>query len=278
MLPPDMTADWAWLTAALLTGLMSSGHCLGMCALPMSALLMQGSPGSNVTRVPAAIGRGGQAAASVANPGSAFPIRLVAYNLGRIGSYTLAGALAGWLGMTLGSRWLIAGISPLRLCLFILANLMIILTGLYLAGWGQGLAPLERLGRRGWRHLAPLAGRFMPARTPMQATLLGALWGWIPCGLVYAMLVTAMARASALQGALSLAAFGMGTLPMMLGVGALSDRLSHRLRDKLRQPTWRRVTAVLVITLGLWGLARSPSISAHHDWAALGALCQSWLP
>lgn len=124
---------------------------------------------------------------------------LLNYNLGRILSYVIAGALVG--GLLATTSELGAGkhaIAGLRL----VAALLMIALGLYLAGWWQGILLLERLGARLWPRLKPLAGKFLPFTSPVQALLFGMVWGWLPCGLVYSMLTWSAAAGSAGGGAL----------------------------------------------------------------------------
>ena len=147
--------------AALIVGLLGSTHCLGMCGGIVAALNM-----------------------GIADDLGKRPVSLLsyqlAYNAGRICSYVLVGLLAGTLGAGLAQL----GVSPVAGKLF--AAAFMIALGLYLANWWRGLAVLERLGAHLWRHIQPLAQRLFPIQSPFQAFLLGGLWGWLPCGLVYA--------------------------------------------------------------------------------------------
>jgi uncharacterized protein len=160
---------------------------------------------------------------------------------------------------------------PLRLALFLLANIIMLLTGLYIAGWTAGLVPLERIGQYLWRHLSPLTNKFLPVESLAQATLLGGLWGWIPCGLVYAMLVVALASGSALHGAATMIAFGLGTLPAMTVAGMLSAQMKTRLHDK----RLRIAAGILVMVIALLGLNRAPALAGLTDYASLAELCTS---
>lgn len=206
--------------ALFLVGLLAGGHCAGMCGGIVSALSMGGP--------------------------FRWPLHL-AYNGGRIASYALAGALAGGiggLGLGLAGQW------PVRLVLFVLANLMLIALGLYLIGLTRTLAPIERLGRHLWRHVQPLTGRFLPARTVAQAWPLGMLWGWLPCGLVYSALASALTAGSPTRGALLMLAFGAGTLPNLLLAGFFAGRLNAL----LYRPVVRVVAGLLVLAFGVYGL------------------------
>ncbi|HSH06722.1 MAG TPA: sulfite exporter TauE/SafE family protein, partial [Burkholderiales bacterium] len=199
-------AYWALPVAMLVTGFLSGVHCLGMCGGIVSAF--------------AVFGRGaGQATLALQPRGHAFGrelARQLAFNAGRIGSYALAGAIAGALG---GAGATVVGALPWQVALYVLANLMLVLVGLYLAGASAWLGRIEALGAPLWRRLQPLAARLLPARTLPQSVLAGLVWGWIPCGLVYAALAVAALAGSAERGALAMVAFGLGTLPNLLAAG-----------------------------------------------------------
>jgi sulfite exporter TauE/SafE len=84
----------------------------------------------------------------------------------------------------------------------------------------------------------------------MQAAALGYLWAWIPCGLVYSVLITAVATGSVLDGALVMLAFGAGTLPNLLGIGLLAGAAA-----RISERAWvKQVAGLLVIGFGLYAL------------------------
>jgi hypothetical protein len=171
----------------------------------------------------------------------------LAYNAGRIASYGIAGAIAGALG---GASLALSGQLPVRAVLFVLANLMLVALGIYLMGATRALAFTERFGQRLWRHVQPFSRRFLPARSVAQAFPLGLLWGWLPCGLVYSALVTALTSGSAVRGAGMMLAFGAGTLPNLL----LAGLLAARLKKFAGNPLVRVSAGLLVLAFGLWGL------------------------
>lgn len=213
------------LTAAFLVGLLGGGHCVGMCGGIVGAVTMT-LPGSK--------------------PKLPF---VLAYNLGRIGSYTLAGIIAGAVG---ASSFFLEHVLPVEKVLYALASLMLVLLGLYLAGIWRVLTRLEALGGRLWQHLQPYSKRLLPVRTLPQSLLLGVLWGWLPCGLVYSVLVAAVASGSSWQGGLLMLAFGFGTLPTLLAMGMTAVRLKH-----LLQNLWfRRLSGLLIAGFGLLALYR----------------------
>ena len=236
-----MTPDtFYYVGSAFLVGLMGGVHCVGMCGGIMNALVF-------------ALPQDQRAMAKV------LP-KVVLYNLGRIASYATAGAIIGAL-----AGWMQLIASPVGLGLRILAGTMLVAMGLYLAGWWRGLARLERLGGHLWKYLQPSANRLMPVRSGWQALLLGAIWGWLPCGLVYSALTLAAGVSHWYQSALVMIAFGLGTLPVMVVTGTFAAQVKVFIQQKLV----RNMAALLVIGFGVWTmfvpvshLLGSPS--AHH--------------
>ena len=150
----------AGLVTALLAGFLGGGHCIGMCGGIVSALSF------------------------ALPPSQRHPLRILslmlAYNLGRITSYSLAGVLAGLLG-----KGLVEQLPQLTYFLRWLAVLILVLMALYIGRWWQILIKAEVAGKFLWRYLEPLGRKLMPVTHPGQALLIGAVWGWLPCGLVY---------------------------------------------------------------------------------------------
>lgn len=213
------------ILAAFLVGLLGGGHCVGMCGGIVGAVSMT-LPGQRAQ----------------------LPF-LLAYNGGRIASYAAAGVLAGLLG---ASSVFLDHVLPAEKLLYALASLMLVALGLYLAGWWQGVLLLEKAGGRLWRRLQPLSQKLLPLHSPPQAFALGLLWGWLPCGLVYSVLVAALASGSAVSGGLLMLAFGLGTLPTLLAMGMAAVRLKTFLQN-----AWvRRASGLLVLGFGLLGLYR----------------------
>ena len=210
-------------SAAIIVGLLGSSHCVGMCGGIVGALNM-GIAGDLGSR-----------------PVSRFAYQL-AYNLGRISSYLLVGLLAGSLGAGLAQL----GVKPIAGKLFA-AGFMIAL-GLYLANWWRGLALLERLGAKLWCHIQPIGQRLFPITSPLQAFLLGTLWGWLPCGLVYAAVAWSLTTANAFDAARLMLCFGLGTLPAMLLVG----NAFNYLKDWVQSPLIRTSAGILVIAFGIY--------------------------
>ena len=190
-------------------------------------------------------------------------VRVLAYNTGRIGSYAVAGALAG--GLAGGVRTL-SGLTLLQSAGYWLANLMLVALGFYLMDVWRGLSRVEALGFAIWRHVQPLTRRILPPDTPAKMLGAGLLWGWLPCGMVYSMLMTAMLTGSAPAGATVMLVFGLGTLPMLLALGLAGLRV----RAALQRKPVRVTSGLVVLAFGLLGLARA-SNGLPASW--LDALC-----
>jgi sulfite exporter TauE/SafE len=242
------------LLPVFVVGLLGSVHCAGMCGGIVGTLSM--APGAG-RAIPVRVTR--KAAPALAN--------VLAYNAGRIGSYMTAGALAGGIGQGAGA---LARLPALQAGGYWMANLMLVMLGLYLMDAWRGLAWLEQGGQQIWRHVRPLLRHVRPVRGrsfgPGRMLAAGALWGWLPCGMVYSVLVTAMLSASAAGGALVMLAFGLGTLPMLLGLGLLGARL----RACLRLRGVRLACGALVLGFGLLGLVRAAG-GLPHSW--MESLC-----
>ncbi|MCB1870631.1 MAG: sulfite exporter TauE/SafE family protein [Gammaproteobacteria bacterium] len=222
--------EFTYLTA-FVVGLLGGVHCIGMCGGIVGALTF-GLPERQRARI-----------------GALLPYQL-AYNLGRVVSYVAAGAIMGGLGM------LIAEFMPVyyaQRVLLAVAGIFMIMLGLYLSGWWLVLNRLESAGSRLWRLIEPISRRLLPVRTPGQALLVGMIWGWIPCGLVYSMLVTAVSAGSALQGAAVMLAFALGTLPTLMSIGLLAG-VAARLS---RSPAVRGVAGALVMLFGVLTIVRA---------------------
>jgi sulfite exporter TauE/SafE len=216
------------LASALILGLLGGGHCLGMCGGLMGALTLAIPPDQRGRRLQL----------------------MLAYNLGRILSYACAGLLIGLAG------WAVAS-SPAAMAMRVVAALLLIAMGLYLAGWWSGLTRIEALGRGLWRHLQPIATRLLPVSSVPRALLLGAVWGWLPCGLVYSTLLWAASQGNAFDSATLMLAFGLGTWPILLATGLAAERT----RALLRQRGVRVAGGLLVMLFGLWTLP-----GPHQHW------------
>jgi sulfite exporter TauE/SafE len=229
--------ELTWISA-LAMGFFGSTHCIGMCGGVTAALTLSLPP------------------ATRAAPLRLFPY-LLGYNGGRIASYALAGALAGFLGQQFTGLLPVLKNYPISLWL---SAAFMIAVGLYLGDWWRGLAWLERGGAKLWQRIEPLGRRFLPPRNPLHALALGMVWGWLPCGLVYAALASALAAGGATAGAWHMLAFGAGTLPMLLAMGAAAQWLS----GLARRPLVRQIGAVLLIGFGLFLVWQSTQRHNHN--------------
>ncbi|HET7365495.1 MAG TPA: sulfite exporter TauE/SafE family protein [Burkholderiales bacterium] len=209
----------ALLASLLLLGLVSGIHCVGMCGGFVAAFA-----GRRVIPIRSAPER---------RWGS-----LLLFNAGRITSYAVAGAIGGTLGALVSAQGV----------LYVLANVLLIGIGLHLAGATTVLAPLEALGAPLWRRLQPLAARSMNG----NAYVAGLFWGWLPCGLVYGALAVAAFAGSAQGGAAAMAAYGLGTLPWLMGAGLAFSWLQGKVA--------RAVAGTLVLGFGVYGLAHGTDL------------------
>ena len=139
----------------------------------------------------------------------------------------------------------------------VIAACLLIAMGLYLAGIWSGLTRIEALGRGLWRYIQPLTKRFMPVTSLPRAIILGALWGWLPCGLVYSTLLWAASQGNALDSAALMLAFGLGTIPVLLATGLAAERLNGFLRNR----GVRVAAGIMVMLFGLWTLP-----GPHQHW------------
>lgn len=211
--------------AAFFLGLSGAGHCLGMCGGIAAALSLGGVRSPGIT---------------------------VAYQTGRIGSYTLLGAL---LGLAAGSIDIGAWTIGLRY----LAGLLLIGMGLYIADWWRGMALLERGGAWVWKPVQRWSAKWLPLRRWPQALALGLCWGLMPCGLVYSSLALAATAQNPAGSGLMMLLFGLGTLPAMLAtsIGA------QRLQTFLRRRELKIAIALLLIGAGAWTLYITAAHGGH---------------
>lgn len=204
--------------SALLIGIAGSVHCVGMCG---------GIVGAFTLFLPKNV--------------PIWPFLLM-YNLGRISSYTLAGAIAGYFSQMITSKSAFAG-----QVLLLISGVFLLLLALYIGNVWRLLTHLEGLGKRMWMKIQPYSKRFVPFKSPLSALPYGFIWGWLPCGLVYSTLSWSLASGSALKGASLMLAFGMGTLPAMLAMGASGATL----KAWLVKPGVRQVIAAMLAIYGL---------------------------
>ncbi len=211
--------------AAIMVGLLGSTHCVGMCGGIVSALSQGLSDPARNTK-------------------ALLLKHLLAYNAGRILSYTLIGALAGLVG---------AGVSELNplpslpIGAFI-ASIFMVALGMYLANWWRILSILEGMGAFVWRKIEPWGRRWLPVSNPLQAFGLGIIWGWLPCGLVYAVVAWSLTTGNMQQGAILMLGFGLGTLPTLVLMGVATAQLRHIIQ---RQAV-RTTAGIIIIVFGVY--------------------------
>ena len=234
-----MEQSLSLLAAAFVTGLLGSAHCFGMCAGISGLFAVNASVVSVRAQMPMAI----------------------AYNGGRVFSYVLLGVVVAVLGQTIVNA-IPTIAAPVRLA----SGVLIVIVGLQVAfGW-RFLAPLENAGARIWNRVAPTAKTLLPVTSIPKSLGLGLLWGWLPCGLVYSVLLLAATTANAMQGGLVMLAFGLGTMPAMIATGISASRLSFFMNRK------RLGAGLLIVLLGVLTLAvpvmkLSGSPDGMHDAA-----------
>ncbi|MEP3561079.1 MAG: sulfite exporter TauE/SafE family protein [Marinobacter sp.] len=212
-------------SSAFAIGLLGSTHCLGMCG-GISASLSMALP----------VGRGFRFRQT---------LLLLAFNFGRIGSYSLIAAGIALLSTQAAGQWAWAGLQ-----LMTLAGVLLIFMGLSMGQWWQGIRYIERAGAPVWRTLSPLTKRFLPVNNAGQALALGSLWGWLPCGLVYSTLGWAALQPTVPSAALTMFFFGLGTLPSMLATGYAAQWI----RGIKSHQGVRKISGILLILFGLWTL------------------------
>lgn len=200
-----MNYDITFFTLFLL-GFFGGTHCVGMCGGLSSAFALQLPPHLNRLGL------------------------IVLLNLGRISSYVLIGlivGLVGQIGISLDdTRWLQNG-------LYVAANVLLLLLGLYLAGLSTAATQIERIGRPIWKRLNPILNRLLPIKSVPACFGVGMLWGWLPCGLVYSASLYALGSGSAVQGGLYMLAFALGTLPNLLAMGIFAAQLKTLLQRRI---------------------------------------------
>ena len=223
-----MPFDPAFATSylvAFLMGLVSSLHCIGMCGSIIGTLTLSLSP-------------------EIRNKKSRMLPFVFNYNFGRITSYTLAGGLAGMI-----EAFAILHLSEIHghRILQILSAVIMASAGLYIAGWFPRFAYIEKVGIVVWKKIEPFGRKLIPVKNLSQAYLFGMVWGWLPCGLVYAALALAATAGSVSKSAFTMLAFGLGTLPAVIGVGIMTGILT-RLSGMQR---FKQVIGLFMIALAL---------------------------
>ena len=210
--------------SAFLVGLLGEVHCVGMCGGIAAVTCGSSAPGSGARRT-------------------------ALVHVGRLSAYAVQGAIVGALGAAVTS---LAPVHTAQLVVRLLAGLALIAAGLHLAGVASLLGPVERvlagpLGRaRAWLGAHANVG-------PVGELGRGFAWGLLPCGLVHGALALSLALGSPGWGAVSMLAFGLGTVPALVAVSSLArGALNLAMR-----PVVRRTAGMLVIASGVAHLARA---------------------
>lgn len=250
------------LVSVFLVGLLGGVHCAGMCGGIVS-LVGARAGAARLVPIRASAPRAAGTPTLDGSDATARWTMLAAYNAGRIASYTLAGAIAGGVG---SAAWLASHLLPVQQAAFVAANALMIAFGLYLTGALRSVTAIEGVGRGLWGALQPLATRTLLATRPREALAAGLVWGWVPCGMVYGVLVAALVGGSATQGAALMLAFGLGTLPNLMALGWSASRL----RALLHRRRLQQVAGLLVIAFGVGGLLRIDPMAHLH---AIAAVC-----
>lgn len=218
--------------SALIIGLAGGVHCVGMCG-----------------------GIVGAFSYAIPKRKPVLPYTL-AYNLGRISSYTFAGFITGWAGV-LFAQQINQGIVVLQF----VSAVFLFLLACYIAGWWQGLKQIEKVGGKIWRHISPWSKKLLPFKSPLYALPYGMIWGWLPCGLVYSVLTWSLASGSGLQGAIIMTGFGLGTLPIMILMAAGFNHLT----SVIQHPKTKLLMGILLAAFAIHQLFSAITNSIHSS-------------
>ena len=226
------------LTSAFLLGFFSTMHCIGMCGGIIGALSLS---------LPVEIRN---------NKPKLFTF-VLSYNLGRLVSYGVAGFIAGAVGTSVLQS---VGFDQGHAILRGIGVFMMIAIGLYLTGWIPQLASIEKIGIPVWKHLEPIGRKLVPVASIPKAVAYGLIWGWLPCGLVYFVLIWALTAGDAIHGASTMLAFGAGTLPTLITAGFMTSwitRFAHSTQA-------RQLVGLLIIIMAISSLFIPMEHHHHH--------------
>lgn len=193
--------------SAFLMGILGSGHCAGMCG----GIAALAGYATNTSRA-----------------GSQFSC-ILCFNLGRLFSYT---SFAVCISLAIRSFEQLTGFNQIGTAFEILAASLLCITGIHLTGWFKSLHFIERQGQRFWKKVMPIAQKLLPIKSYYHAFLLGILWGWLPCGLLYSALSFSALSPSPIYAGLTMFSFGLGTLPSMLTAGYFSSKLTQWIKNQ----------------------------------------------
>lgn len=208
--------------SAFIIGLLGGGHCIAMCG-GITTMLTSALPQDKTSHIP----------------------YVLSYNIGRILSYSFIGAIAGFT-----SSIAIKNLGFPIIALKILAGVFLILLGLYIGQWLMWLTKVEYIGKKVWQVLSPFSKKLIPINSVKKSLLLGTLWGWLPCGLVYSTLTWSLASGNAVDGALIMTFFGLGTLPALLTVSFGVNQVKVLIQNFF----FRKAMALCLIIYGIFTL------------------------
>lgn len=234
---------WA-LGIGLLQGFL---HCTGMCGPFVLAFSLSFRSQDSVTR----------------HPGRQIIFSHIAHNLGRIVSFTVMGAIFGALGHFVNTA---AHTTGLEAAAGFIGGGLMLLWAVDEARSGHGGGFMEKWSLLQWRPIQTLFRKLMSVRTPRAAFFAGIILGFHPCGLIFAMLLSASATGSSLAGALTLLAFGIGTSPALLSVAAAGWYGSKRLRGRKFTYIAAGLIAVSGVLFILRGMAVNGWIPGVYPW------------
>ena len=235
------------LFSAFIIGFLGSGHCLAMCG-GITTMLTSAINQPSRSSLPNSSAQGDIEITTVSSlPSCSAQLKysnlVVFYHIGRIASYCLIGAIVGFTG-SIAAKNIGLPIAGLRL----IAAVFLIFLGLYIGQWLLWLNRVEALGKGLWGYISPMAKHVIPVDNYKKSLGLGALWGWLPCGLVYSTLTWALASGSSFTGATIMLFFGLGTLPALIalsfGVGSINKLLV--------KPAFRKTMAISLIGYGVY--------------------------
>ncbi len=233
------------IIAGFIVGLAGSLHCVGMCGPIVAAL-----PADHRTRLSFLLGR-------------------IVYNLGRVTTYAIIGLIFGLIGHSI----FIAGYQQgLSIALGVLIVLVLVVPSRY----SQRAIDALGLGRL-YARISSWWGRLFRNNSKSSLYAIGVLNGFLPCGFVYLALAGAVATGSPAIGAGYMAAFGFGTIPILLAFSYVGDFVGQRWRHALRRtlPVLASVLALLFILRGMsLGIPLlSPKISYNEQTAQTESSC-----
>lgn len=210
------------ILACFIAGLSSTLHCFGMCGGISTMLSLQSEQSEQYLR----------------KYQNAF-----LYNAGRIFSYAMIGLLAGISSQFATYHFLKNGHQILQ----IISSIILITIALHILGLFSSFKIIEKVAYILWKKVQLLFKWLLPAKSPIAVFSFGLIWGWLPCGMVYSVLLLAVSSANALDSMLYMLAFGLGTLPGMFSASAGSSYINGLTKKAM----FKYISAVLLIGIAL---------------------------